>query len=232
MKTRIKEVRAFVMGVAITLILTSVTFVVASPSMREVVFGVSVSVDGQLLEFEYDMRPFIMDGRTFLPVRTIADAVGLDVGFDQATSTVLLTTPVSTATRLADTFTGGSTGSHRSQVLESASILGTTHANVVEYSVVAQPTIYSEHYLSGDYTRIAGIFGRIDSGGTARDATVTIQGDGEILYTFEFRRYATTHAIDIDVTGVELLRVYVNATSGPGGVSNDRTSWAISANIY
>ena len=232
MKSRMKEVRAFMVGVVVTLILTGTTLVVASPVVREIVFGVSVSIDGQLLEFEYDMRPFSMEGRTFLPVRAIADAMGLDVAFDPATNTALLTTPVSTATRFADTFTTGSTGQHRAQVTESVNILGTTHANVMEYSVIAQPTIYSDHYLSGNYSRITGVFGRVDGGGTARDATVTIQGDGVVLYTFDFSRYGTTQALYIDVSGVQLLRVTVNVTSGPGGVASDRTSWAISANMY
>ena len=35
-------------------------------------------------------EPFIMDGSTYLPVRAIAGAVGLDVGWDGETSTVIL----------------------------------------------------------------------------------------------------------------------------------------------
>ena len=36
-------------------------------------------------------EPFIMDGSTYLPVRAIAGTLGLDVGWDGETSTVLLT---------------------------------------------------------------------------------------------------------------------------------------------
>ncbi len=36
-------------------------------------------------------EPFIMDDSTYLPVRAIAGAVGLEVGWDAATSTVILT---------------------------------------------------------------------------------------------------------------------------------------------
>jgi len=232
MKTRMKEVRAFVIGVVVTLLLTGSTLVIASPVVRELIFGVSVRIDGQLLEFEYDMRPFIIEGRTFLPVRAIADAVGLEVDFDHATNTAILTTLVSTATRFAETFISGTTGSHRAQVTASANILGITHANVVEYSVAAQPEIYSQHYLAGNYNRIVGVFGRIDSGGTPRDVAVTIEGDGVVLYTFSLSQQGTTHTLDIDVSGVQLLTVGINVTSGPGGAANDRTSWAISANIY
>jgi hypothetical protein len=39
------------------------------------------------------VEPFIIDGTTYLPVRAIADAVGLDVAWDGSTSTVILTEP-------------------------------------------------------------------------------------------------------------------------------------------
>jgi len=81
----------FIIGVLATLMLSG-TALLASPAMREIVFGVNVSLDGQNIQFEEDMRPFIMDGRTFLPVRAIADIAGLDVDFDADTNTVVLTT--------------------------------------------------------------------------------------------------------------------------------------------
>lgn len=38
-------------------------------------------------------EPFIMDGSTYLPVRAIASAIGLDVGWDGDTNTVILGNP-------------------------------------------------------------------------------------------------------------------------------------------
>jgi len=61
----------FVAGVLATLMLSG-TALLASPAIREVVFGVNVAINGEAIQFEDDMRPFIMDGRTFLPVRAIA----------------------------------------------------------------------------------------------------------------------------------------------------------------
>jgi hypothetical protein len=57
------------------------TVVAASPVMRELAFGVRVSFNGAEVSFAEDSQPFIMGGRTFLPVRAIADLVGLDVDF-------------------------------------------------------------------------------------------------------------------------------------------------------
>ncbi len=57
--------------------------------------GIGIVVDGQTVT-PLDgggarVEPFVMDGTTYLPVRAVAGALGLDVGWDGATSTVLLT---------------------------------------------------------------------------------------------------------------------------------------------
>jgi len=86
-----KVIKGYMAGI-LTMMLLSGTVLMASPAMREIVFGVNVSVDGNVVQFEEDMRPFIMEGRTFLPVRAIADIAGFDVDFDSATNTVTLST--------------------------------------------------------------------------------------------------------------------------------------------
>lgn len=48
-----------------------------------------------------DAAPYIENGRTYLPVRAVAEALNLDVGWDGATSTVTLTAPYQTARVLA-----------------------------------------------------------------------------------------------------------------------------------
>lgn len=53
---------------------------------------VPVDANGNYIE------PFIIDGTTYLPVRGIASALGMEVGWDQSTKTVLLTS-VSTPAR-------------------------------------------------------------------------------------------------------------------------------------
>ena len=46
-----------------------------------------VDANGQAVE------PFAIDGTTYLPVRAVSEALGLDVGWDATTSTVTLTSP-------------------------------------------------------------------------------------------------------------------------------------------
>jgi hypothetical protein len=51
--------------------------------------NIRIAVDGQIVQTE--LEPFIFDGRTFLPVRDVAEAMGYDVTWENATNTVHLT---------------------------------------------------------------------------------------------------------------------------------------------
>ena len=57
---------------------------------RQITYGVNVNFNGEILQFDDDMRPFNMDGRVFLSVRAISETLDLSVDFDSATNTVLL----------------------------------------------------------------------------------------------------------------------------------------------
>jgi len=54
--------------------------------------GVNVKLNGVIIEFEDDQRPFLMNDRTFLPVRTLVELVGVNVDYDETTHTVGLDT--------------------------------------------------------------------------------------------------------------------------------------------
>ena len=58
---------------------------------KEVTYGVRVILRGDELYFDQDSRPFIAHGRTFLPVRVLAEMLGIYVDFDETTNTVYLT---------------------------------------------------------------------------------------------------------------------------------------------
>lgn len=59
--------------------------------------NISVSLDGQKLNLTdakgNPVEPFMFDGTNYLPVRALAEALGLDVAWDSANATVVLTTP-------------------------------------------------------------------------------------------------------------------------------------------
>jgi len=57
---------------------------------REITYGVNVMLNGEIVQFDYDSRPFVMNGRTFLPLGTFAELLGLPVDFDPATNTAIV----------------------------------------------------------------------------------------------------------------------------------------------
>jgi hypothetical protein len=81
LKKRHKEIKGFILGMIFAIMLTG-TAAATSPVIREIFFGVEISFNGELIEFAEDSLPFVMYDRTFLPVRAIADLVGLEVGFE------------------------------------------------------------------------------------------------------------------------------------------------------
>jgi len=83
-----KHIKGFVAGVLVMALL-SVTLIFASPAVvREIYYGIGVVLNGHVVQFDEDSQPFIMDGRTFLPLRAMAEMLGLPVGFDAEQNTV------------------------------------------------------------------------------------------------------------------------------------------------
>ena len=89
---RMTFLRGYVGGIVTVLALTSVV-AWAAPQTLQAVFGIGVTLDGEALTFEEDSQPFVVDGRTFLPLRAMADVLGLDVDFDRENNQAVLTTP-------------------------------------------------------------------------------------------------------------------------------------------
>ncbi|MCL2224428.1 MAG: copper amine oxidase N-terminal domain-containing protein [Defluviitaleaceae bacterium] len=90
MTTRKGKFQGFVAGVLFMTMLVPAVGVFANTVVRELAFGIRIQIDGVHLNLDEESRPFVMDGRTFLPVRAIADAVGKDVFWDAPTQTVHL----------------------------------------------------------------------------------------------------------------------------------------------
>ena len=74
--------------ITVTMIFMSVTAVTANP--QTVNYNINVVLNGQQIHFADDMRPFTMNGRTFLPLRAISETLDIAVDFDAATNTAFL----------------------------------------------------------------------------------------------------------------------------------------------
>ena len=90
-KLRKLEIKGFAVGIMIMALLMPLLVTGdAQTVMRQITYGVRINLNGQLLDFDHDMRPFVMEDRTYLSVRAIADALDLPVDFDPNTNTVYL----------------------------------------------------------------------------------------------------------------------------------------------
>ena len=203
--------KKFLCGVLVTaLLLTTIVSFAAPGVMREVFYGVRVSVNGVVQNFDEDMTPFITGDRTFLPVRGVAEALGADVDFDFATNTVLLTVAQDGAPALATSPTPLTQSFFHSSAIDSE-LFGAIGGGPNDGTafVRTQDTVnmggqyfnhaiafrsgrddpaqgqYSSHRLGGRYTTLVGTIGRIDGPGQSGGTLWRIWGDGVVLAQFD-----------------------------------------------
>ena len=220
--------KSFAMGVIITAMLFSAVMVIANPQTvtREITYGVGVRLDGQSINFDEDSRPFLMEGRTFLPVRAIADAVGLDVAFDAVSNTVLLVsasgadelaqqpTPEPTPQGMAfiDAAPWFEVSSNGPQIINRINMRNETFTNAY-VSRQRNNLQWSNHDLGGRFNTFTATIGRVDGSGEIARHIVFI-GDGRELASFHVTSTTAPHEISVNVTGVDILRIEFTTTAG------------------
>ena len=105
------SVKSFVSGVLVTTMLFAcVTTATAAFRTKQATLtypGIKISLNGQTVTAKTEsgaaIEPFSIDGTTYLPVRGVASVLGVDVGWDQATKTVLLNTgSIATGSEIAN----------------------------------------------------------------------------------------------------------------------------------
>ena len=84
-----ERMKGFIIGFVVAMVLSSSVMALAGTGvMREIFFGVNVTVHGEPLKLDEDMQPFIMGGRTFLPAMIVEQIVDMPVNWDGETQTV------------------------------------------------------------------------------------------------------------------------------------------------
>ena len=87
-----ERIKGIVIGIMLTSIImtTGPAFARIAQETITVNFNnIRIAIDGRVMQTENE--PFIYNGRTYLPVRDVADAMGFDVTWENATNTVHLT---------------------------------------------------------------------------------------------------------------------------------------------
>ena len=96
-----KQRRSFAAGFLTALLLTGLIGTAGAAVGRRTVEvdynNIKVSLDGAQVALVdangSPVEPFAINGTTYLPIRAVGSALGLEVGWDAATSTAVLTTP-------------------------------------------------------------------------------------------------------------------------------------------
>ena len=91
--------KGFTLGIVFTLLVVSMigTSFAAYKAQATLEYDdIKIVIDGETITPKdvngNTVEPFIIDGTTYLPIRAIANALGMDVGWDNTTKTVTLTT--------------------------------------------------------------------------------------------------------------------------------------------
>jgi len=197
---------------------------------RNITFGVGVMLHGETVQFNYDDRPFVMGGRTFLPIRALAELLDLPVDFDPTTNTAILGrataragTPVSElffdgtsdSVNVAGSF--GPSPSHRVEINNEITMGGSSFVDVITFnsqdnsqlgsanSLITQSAMLN---LNGRYNWFDGNFGRVD-GTAAIDATINIFVDERLVESFEQSAQSLPRDFRLFVEGARSIRVEV-----------------------
>ena len=228
MKERRKklQIKGFMLGVLLMALLMPIAVAVTAQTItRQITYGVGVMLNGEILHFGEDSRPFIMDGRTFLPLRALADLLDLPVDFDPAANMVILGTrtletrfPLNTRVPAFDrgfATAGPIAGSPSSEDVAFVNMGGRAYANAITYNAgsrfswnAAGPVeVFTLHNLEGRYSRLTGYAGRVDGSSTDAQATLNIFGDGRLLRSYELNPTALPIHVDVFVEGIRQLRI-------------------------
>lgn len=221
-------------GVVAAAVLTATVFA-ATPAVMKSIYvqmgGITVTYLGAELDLKdatgATVEPIVYNGTTYLPVRSVAEAAGLEVAWDGATSTVALNGTsityldempcvLESSTEAGSTFNalGEQYGFDRSLYVESKV---TYPANIGVES--ENTSLYFT--LNGDYTTFATTIDCVKDS-NFNGSIVKIYGDGKVLYTStSIVEASPIYDVELDVTGVKELQIeIVSETNGYSGYRN------------
>ena len=214
----LKKSKGFLMGFLVAILLfggiaaatgTTQNISVIFRDIRLVINGEQITprdAQGNVVE------PFILDGTTFLPVRAVAEALGQEVSWDDATSTVHIWQPEPPPPPEPEDRPFLQTvppyERRNMSTLDTVNLAGTMFTNAIASSGAGggAGSRFQMHNLNGEFTTLSGTIGRID-GSNRNSGTIVFTGDGRILESFDIGVDDMPREISVDVTGVRQLRI-------------------------
>ena len=226
-----ERLKGFIAGILVMVLISS-TVVFAGGVMREIHYGVNVVVNGRQLQLEGIDRPFIMDGRTFLPASVIAQALGASSQWNAETFTVYINSPTTVTPQPMPTPAPQPTPPpismpeplfevtsvfERGGDLQLATInmLGNPFPNTLRtrqapWSSANVRSGWEHRNIDRQYNIITGTIGRIDGSATRGISTISFIGDGRTLAAFNVDGDTLPTDISVNVTGVQILRIQID----------------------
>ncbi|MCL2620014.1 MAG: stalk domain-containing protein [Defluviitaleaceae bacterium] len=205
------QIKGFASGFLMCAVL-STTLVLANTGgvWREVFYDVNVVVNGVPQNFPADMTPFITEGRTFLPVRGIAEVLDVPVDWYGPTRTVYIGTIPHGMPFFQNTTHFQSGGSAHG--VGTVTMLGNTYPNSLRSNNrpgSANASFWRDYNLNSQFNELTGTIGRIDGANTAA-STISFIGDGRTLATFTVDGNTHPTDISVDLRGVLILRIQIS----------------------
>lgn len=230
------QIKSFMTGFILCAMISIGAMIVSANSQavtKQVTYGVGVNLNGEALVFDKDSQPFVMDGKTFLPVNTIADALNLTVDFNATSNTVILNSRkvVGRLDEIAHTDfkTGGAGGLHKI-VGTMTDHLGEIHDNgiILRGNGIIKDDPYKasalvEYPLNGQYKKLSGtlvipkeinVVELSKRDVRALDSKAIIfYGDGKLLHKVNHVTPTTPIDFSFDVSGVNSLTIRMESNS-------------------
>lgn len=127
-----KSKKGLILGILVAVLVVGIAIPALAATVRQInasYSGIKIVLDGKQVTLTDGVEPFTVSGTTYLPLRAISSALGLDVDWDASTQTVKLTTPGKTPS--------AETG---------------TYSRTNPAPIGTAQTIHVEDSVSGDYT--------------------------------------------------------------------------------
>lgn len=222
------KIKGLMVGVLITsLCFCSVnSFATRVSKSIEVIYnGIKVVVDGQLITFGKDLEgnfvePFIYNGTTYLPVRSVGEALGKTVNWDNITQTVYIgvnSYETNYMTDILEPYKNNYTDIYNSKGSESFDVAGTKYYN--GFLMGGNTDDYVLYNLNGEYSEITGVLGISSWIADNQSRPFNIYIDGVLYKSIELIPGNLPQEINIPVSGALQLKF----ESPYGGISRVNT---------